>query len=254
MSKENTCIMTTTKESANLLALATSIYINYFGHTPSINAYETEIKCIEEDLKYLYDNMANRAEAKEKERSVWNSCRSIDEIESTTENENIPVLPNLYWINTSKSYDTDGESFPVENSQVVYHFDDAERIMKEIMHDKNDYNGNGILEYVSVEIYETTWNNGELTPTFPVMKYVDNKCTEPGKGELYRAEKTIIIENDEEKEIAVYIDETAESVMKHIKSGATVSVHEKKSNYVIYKIITDGFTLYYGVEIPKETK
>ena len=42
--------------------------------------------------------------------------------------------------------------------------------------------------------------------------------------------------------------------MKHIKSGATVSVHEKKSNYVIYKIITDGFTLYYGVEIPKETK
>lgn len=252
MNKENTCIMTMTKENTNLLALATSIYINYFGRIPSINAYETEIKCIEEDLKYLYDNMKHRSKIKGK--YIGNSCKNIDEIESTTENENIPVLPNLYWINTSKSYDVDGESFPVENSQVVYHFDDAERIMKETMHNKNDYNGNGILEYVSVEIYEATWNNGELIPTFPVMKYIDTECTEPVKGELYRAEKTIIIKNDEEKEIAVYIDGSEENVMEYIKSGATVSIHQKKSDYVIYKITTDTSISYYGVEIPREKR
>ena len=133
-------------------------------------------------------------------------------------------------------------------------FEDAIRIMKEIMHDKNDYNENGILKCVSVEIYETTWKDGELIPTFPVMKYVDTVCKEPGKGNLYRTEKTIIEEDGTEKEIAVYINNTEESVMKYIKSGATVSTHQKNDSYVIYKISTGTYTFYYGVEIPRKNR
>lgn len=217
-----------------LKPLANAIFTDAFRRAPKHKDNEDtkELVSIITDLEYLYDNIKRRHP-----ETKWKCLRY-----------------QLYWLETTKQYMVDGESFTTENDYVVHNFYDAERIMKEIMHDKNDYNGNGILEYVSVAIFETAWANGELTPTHIVMQYVDTECEEPGKGNLYRAEKTFIEENGKEKEIAVLISGTEDTVMEQIKAGATVSIHQKREDYVIYKIITDMSISYYGVEIPKENR
>ena len=250
MSKETTCIMTTTKESANLLALATSIYINYFGCTPSINAYEKEIECIEEDLKYLYDNMANRAYAREKERPIWNSCRSIDEIESTTENTS-----ELYMVKIIMQYESEDFDFDTEETRICSSFECAERILKEYMHNEDIFNDDNKLKFLQVEIYDTKWEDGELFERYPIMKYENTECINVNSGNLYR---TVCVTTEYCGEQYIYADSSDEKILDYIKTGKTVKIWHEFDDVIVYQIKDNLNTFYTGVEkgkkAPKETK
>lgn len=236
MNKEK-CIMTATKENTNLLALATSIYINYFGYTPSINAYETEIKCIEEDLKYLYDNMANRA--KEKEKPIWNSCRSIDEIESTTEN-----ISELYMVKIIMQYEE--EYFNTEDTRICSSFDDAERILKAYMHNEDIFNEEyNELKFFQVEICDTKWEEGELFERYPIMKYENTECINVNSGNLYR---TVCVTTEYCGEQYVYADSSDEKILDYIKTGKTVKIWHEFDDVIVYQIKDHLNTFYTGVE------